>query len=183
MKQPPTRLKATQIREYRNSIKPDVCPILGIPLTEHDAVLDHDHDTGRVRGTIHRQANALMGKIENYYRGFMANLECADLRTVLSNIVDWIERDYSHMPIHPKGTTKLVRVFARMPAAQQKEFLQGINKMPFKTSSARTGQFRSWLLEQQIKEPEIKINADDNRKKKSKKVAKGNQAVPEVAQG
>lgn len=36
-----------------------------LPLKLTDAVLDHCHTTGAVRGTAHRSCNALLGKVEN----------------------------------------------------------------------------------------------------------------------
>jgi hypothetical protein len=35
-----------------------------------DPVLDHDHTTGAVRGTLHRSCNALLGKLENNHARF-----------------------------------------------------------------------------------------------------------------
>lgn len=37
----------------------------GLPMLLKDAVLDHCHTTGAVRGTAHRSCNALLGKVEN----------------------------------------------------------------------------------------------------------------------
>ncbi|BAS69541.1 putative DNA endonuclease VII [Pectobacterium phage PPWS1] len=45
-----------------------VCPLCGNPvdLTEKGAlVLDHDHETGQVRGALHRSCNSAEGKVAN----------------------------------------------------------------------------------------------------------------------
>ncbi len=41
------------------------CAVCKQPLTAEQAVLDHDHDTGAIRGVLHRTCNGLLGKIEN----------------------------------------------------------------------------------------------------------------------
>ena len=60
-----TYLSQNQIKEFREANKPISCPILDIKTK--DWVLDHDHQTGMVRGVISRQANSLLGKVENFY--------------------------------------------------------------------------------------------------------------------
>jgi len=41
------------------------CAICGRPFTRKDyAVLDHDHDTGFIRGAIHNSCNGIEGKIK-----------------------------------------------------------------------------------------------------------------------
>jgi hypothetical protein len=125
---------------------PTHCPILGIPLAPSDAVLDHDHKTGHVRGVIHRQANALMGKIENFHRSFLSRLECGDLRTILCSMVDWIDADHSTKPLHPEALPKMVRAFGRKKAAEQCAFLESVGIRPAKTSLDRQKQAKAWLL-------------------------------------
>lgn len=65
------KLKATEVFKVRNDLaiqQGNRCAIckgqIGIkaPL---DPVLDHDHQTGAVRGVLHRGCNSLLGKIEN----------------------------------------------------------------------------------------------------------------------
>jgi hypothetical protein len=39
-----------------------------LPLSK--PVLDHDHSTGAVRGTLHSGCNSLLGKVENNYKRY-----------------------------------------------------------------------------------------------------------------
>lgn len=41
-----------------------------LPCSPAAAVLDHDHATGAVRGTLHRGCNALLGKVENNHKRY-----------------------------------------------------------------------------------------------------------------
>ncbi|MFB5177692.1 endonuclease domain-containing protein [Vibrio alginolyticus] len=48
-------LKAKELNEYRNELlkKQDYkCALCGLPLSEEDAVCDHDHSTDHCRGAI-----------------------------------------------------------------------------------------------------------------------------------
>lgn len=65
------RLRQTEVKGYRErtlGVQQNKCALCGEDLTTEEAVLDHDHKTGRIRGVIHRSCNALLGKIENNYR-------------------------------------------------------------------------------------------------------------------
>lgn len=139
------RIKSTGIKEYRQQNKPDFCPILGIPLAEEDAVLDHDHKTGRVRGVMHRQANVLVGKIENQYRRYMGKIQGLDLASVLENVAAWVQDDYSHMPLHPKGVRSVISKFRNMPKLDQVSFLESVNVDPAGNAKERVKKFAKWI--------------------------------------
>ena len=65
------RLKPSEIKEYREERLASVggvCELCGLPLTADNAVLDHSHKHGWIRGVLHRGCNALLGKIENNWR-------------------------------------------------------------------------------------------------------------------
>ena len=47
-----------------------LCALCQLPLPLAQAVLDHDHATGLVRGTIHRSCNSLLGTVENNCKRF-----------------------------------------------------------------------------------------------------------------
>ena len=45
-----------------------ICPVCGLkidPTIKGEAVCDHDHNTGQVRGVLHRSCNAALGKMDN----------------------------------------------------------------------------------------------------------------------
>lgn len=109
----------TELPEYREANCPLACPILGhfsfIP------VVDHDHKTGRIRGVVSSEGNALLGKIENFFRSRCVNSDRA-LPEVLRALADYLEQDQG--PLHPKGTRQLTKRFNRMPKDEQITLLQ-----------------------------------------------------------
>jgi len=107
-----------ELPEYREANRPETCPILGhadlIP------VVDHDHKTGRIRGVISSEGNALTGKIENFHRSRCVH-GVRDLPHVLRSIADYLEQEQG--PLHPVGTRQLTKRFGRMTKPEQRELL------------------------------------------------------------
>jgi hypothetical protein len=63
-----TELKASQIKAFREQMLKQQggrSAISGQIIQEGEAVLDHDHHTGLVRGVITRAENSVLGKVEN----------------------------------------------------------------------------------------------------------------------
>lgn len=63
-----TRLTQAQVKPVRVSLlakQNGRCAICTLPCSADQAVLDHDHRTGAVRGVCHRGCNSLLGKLEN----------------------------------------------------------------------------------------------------------------------
>ena len=62
------RLKQSEIAGYREKareIQGGRCLLCLEPLAAVEAVLDHCHTTGEIRGVLHRGCNAMLGHIEN----------------------------------------------------------------------------------------------------------------------
>lgn len=62
------KLKTTEVgpaREELRAAQGGVCALCKLPMSASEAVLDHDHGTGAIRGVLHRSCNALLGKVEN----------------------------------------------------------------------------------------------------------------------
>ena len=96
------RLKQSEIavvRERLANAQNGRCELCKLPLTK--PVLDHDHVTGAVRGTLHNGCNALLGKLENNYKRYgvvslpaFANGVAAYLQRHMTNQTGWLHPTY-----------------------------------------------------------------------------------------
>lgn len=62
------RLKTTEVKAYREQLlqqNNNICPLCEQPIEPGQDVLDHHHQSGLIRNTIHRFCNTFLGKIEN----------------------------------------------------------------------------------------------------------------------
>ena len=103
----PIRLNARQLKEWREATwlaQDKRCAITGYTISPSEAVADHDHSTGHLRGVLHRGVNALLGKCENNYRRY--GLSIPMLRAMAPAIADYIERDYSANVFYPSHRTE-----------------------------------------------------------------------------
>ena len=112
-------LSANKVKEYRDKNRPRFCPILDIPFTK--PTLDHDHQTGLVRGVIDLNANNLIGAIENKFFSYCSGNK-RDLPQVLRNIADYLERPQSDI-LHPVGLNQLVNRFKNHSKDEQIKLL------------------------------------------------------------
>lgn len=101
--------KATQFDKQQG-----VCALCGLPLDSvGKANADHNHHTGHMRGLLHPLCNSIL---EGKFAGLMfrAGLKGrADFPTVLRNLADYWEQDYSEQPIHPSFVLDESKKFAR----------------------------------------------------------------------
>lgn len=79
------------------------CALTGYTISAAEAVLDHDHATGHVRGVLHRGVNSLLGKIENNHKRYGVSLPM--LRAMAPAVASYIERDYSDNAYYPTHRT------------------------------------------------------------------------------
>ena len=141
-------IRAGLLPKWREENKPPKCPITGTTWESSDPVVDHDHSTGEIRGVISRQANSLLGKIENYARGLKGN---RTLPAILRACADYLERNPTGV-LHPTGYRQLYKRFARLPKAEQEERLlaAGIEKSDLK--DAQNVKDRTNLYKRVLKE-------------------------------
>ena len=99
------RLKHNEIKEYRDILlryQNFRCPLCQNTISNGDAVLDHDHRTGLVRGVLHRSCNRGEGKVA-YWVNAVKMVQTNDF---LSNLIAYYKVDYSKRPIHPTHKKK-----------------------------------------------------------------------------
>jgi len=145
MKQP-TYVSQKDLPRYRKENTPAICPLLGhvdlIP------VVDHDHRTGRIRGVVSSEGNALLGKIENFYRTRCVNGEW-NLSQVLRAMADYLEQEQG--PLHPAGTRQRTKRFTNSIKEEQLRMMREL-EIPeeeiasCKNKHERTKLYRKWLI-------------------------------------
>lgn len=98
------RIKHSEIKRYRHQIlaeQGDKCALCGHSIDSTEAVLDHNHKSGYIRGTLHRGCNSFLGKIENSL--VMNKISAERLHTILGNIEFYMN---SHrLLVHPSHRT------------------------------------------------------------------------------
>ncbi len=106
----------TKLKEWREKNTPSSCPILEVPL--NDAVVDHDHDTGMIRGVLHRQANAWEGKTYNAWKRYAKNNSDLGFIESLENMAKYLRKGGTQY-LHPTGLVQLGKRFARLKKEEQ----------------------------------------------------------------
>ena len=119
------RLKHGEVSGIRSELllrQGSLCDLCKTRVRTEDAVLDHDHRTGAVRGVLHRGCNSLLGKLEkNAARygvrdiGVFANGVASYLRRHLTNVTGLLH------PTHKTEDEKRIRRNMRARAARAKK--------------------------------------------------------------
>ncbi len=98
------RLKRSEIAPYRSKTLEEQghnCALCLETVTSDQAVLDHDHRSGYIRGVLHRGCNALLGKIENSLT--MNKISPNRLKNILDNLQFYTNQH--HAVLHPTHLT------------------------------------------------------------------------------
>lgn len=114
MQSDPIKLKSTQITPTRARLLAEQggkCALCCLPLTAASAVLDHDHDTGAIRGVLHRSCNAVLGKTEN-----------GAVRYCVPNLVAFASGLGNYIRTHQVNVTGLIHPLHRTP--EEKKLLR-----------------------------------------------------------
>ena len=116
-------------------------PIIKETIT--DPVLDHNHQFDQeCRAVLERTVNSFEGKVQNAYIRYIKHLTDKDLPTILRNLADYYENDYSENPIHHTALTIDVNKFKRMPAQKQIEILESTGLIAESNTIKRAKQVR-----------------------------------------
>ena len=100
------KLKASEVAACRATLLDEQeshCMLCCDRILPEDAVLDHDHKTGHVRGVLHRGCNAMLGHVENNRARNM--LKDARLWRWLRGVERYLTADHTSRPLHPTHRT------------------------------------------------------------------------------
>lgn len=95
----PRKLTRSQLRPLGMRMLQEqggVCSLCGKPVDlsiKGEMVIDHDHETGQVRGALHRSCNAAEGKVANAAGRWGAkSMAYTAIIPWLRNLIDYLER-------------------------------------------------------------------------------------------
>jgi len=141
-------LPSNRLKDWRKENEPKVCPIL--KKETDDWVVDHDHTNGEIRGVISREANSLIGKIENTYKSLCKGSP-EDLPGVLENIHSYLMQESTGI-LHPTGLTQLTKRFTRNLKADDQRFaLRAMGAKKSEINACNNSKDRSRLFRSLLK--------------------------------
>lgn len=116
----PTKLKVREVSDVRSTLltkQGSRCAICKQEVKSSEAVLDHDHATGAVRGVLHRGCNSLLGKVENNYKRYGVR----HLAAFLAGVATYLQTHLTNQTglTHPTFKTDEEKRLARNEKARQ----------------------------------------------------------------
>lgn len=114
------RLKTSQIAAVRAKLLADqrgLCALCGLQLLPAQAVLDHCHTDGYIRGVLHRGCNSLLGKVENNHKRYGVS----NLTAFLLGVTPYLHSSkLKYNLLHPSFKTEEEKRLARNAAARKR---------------------------------------------------------------
>lgn len=133
-KVPRSMMRSWAIRHLK-TVQNGLCPVClkEIDITiKGEGVIDHDHDTGEIRGILHRSCNAAEGKISNAAARWGAKSSSyASIIAYLENLVRYLKQPgtgmmyYSHQTPDEKKDARNAKAREKRAAAKAKLALRG----------------------------------------------------------
>ena len=130
--------------------------LTGLDLDYKQSVTDHNHKTQYVRGILHRQCNAVLGKIENLWTRYLSYWYEGTLSEFLRRAADYIERPDDTRYIHPGFLKRLQTLFNSLPEGGKKAVLEALGQSQGGNSTERKKLFKTALMQRKFTYDQIK---------------------------
>lgn len=118
---PNKRLTAKELKEWREQIwlaQGKRCALSGYTIALEDAVADHDHKTGALRGVLHRGVNALLGHLENNHKRY--GVPHPMMVAAMQNVGEYLSRGQEGAHLYPTFRTEEEKRQRRNKLARQR---------------------------------------------------------------
>lgn len=135
-----------KVREKLYKEQEGIDPITGLPIPEKQKVLDHDHSDHYVRAVLHRQTNAVLGKIENLWVRYLAWWYTGTLSEFLRGCADYIEKEHPKDYLHPAFIKSLQVQFNKLNEKQKQNVLSYFGEDKGCNGNQRKVIFKKFIL-------------------------------------
>ena len=135
-----------KVREQLYKEQGGIDPITGLTIPEKQKVLDHDHSNHYVRAVLHRQTNAVLGKIENLWTRYLSYWYTGTLSEFLRGCADYIEKEHPKEYLHPAFIKSLQVQFNKLNEKQKQNVLSYFGEERGCNSSQRKLYFKKFIL-------------------------------------
>ncbi len=135
------------VREQLIKEQNNKCLVTGLDIPPKQHVLDHTHDdTQLVRGVLHRQVNAFLGKAENAYMRLMQWWYPNDLPALLRECADYLEREEDTRFRHNGWIKKVNTAFNKLKESDKDKVLELMGLEKGKNGAERKKLFQKGIL-------------------------------------
>lgn len=135
-----------KVREKLYKEQEGIDPITGLPIPEKQKVLDHDHSDHYVRAVLHRQTNAVLGKIENLWTRYLSWWYVGTLSEFLRGCADYIEKEHPKDYLHPAFIKSLQVQFNKLNEKQKQNVLSNFGEDKGCNGNQRKVIFKKFIL-------------------------------------
>lgn len=132
-----TTKDVAEVRQKLLTDQKNIDPITKQVIPEKQAVLDHDHKTQYVRAVLHRQTNAVLGKIENLWNRYLSWWYTGTLSQFLRGCADYIEKEHTEEYVHPAWIKKAKTEFNKLSEGAKDRALKNLGSVAGKNSTER----------------------------------------------
>lgn len=143
---------AAEVKAYKEKLIKEqngIDPILKEPFKETVAT-DHCHSTQHIRAALNRNTNAFEGLVTNAWNRCLKWLTDVPLPTILRNLADYYEQDYTHHPYHPGWIKSVKAKFNKLKSAQQDEVLVALGSQKGNNLKDRKEKFAKIVLDRSL---------------------------------
>ena len=141
-----TTKDVARVRDKLKKEQNGIDPITRLEIPDKQAVLDHCHDSQFVRAVLHRQTNAVLGKIENAYIRYIKWWYDGTLSNFLRGCADYLDKEHEQKYLHPAFIKKLQVQFNKLNEKQKQNVLSYFSEERGCNATQRKLYFKKFVL-------------------------------------
>lgn len=158
---------ATDVKRVRDTLAKEQNnkdALTGLELPDKQKCLDHDHQSQFVRGVLHRQVNAALGKLEGVHTRYLSYWYSGTLPDFLRQAADYLEKEQDARYVHPGWLKKAQTMFNTLSEGDKKAVLEALGKSQGGNSTERKNLFKKALNTKQFTFEQIKELIQERKK-------------------